>query len=71
MAKMTNPTSSRDGTAQRTLACARCGTTFGCDLGGGCWCMDEAFRVPMPLDGGDCVCPTCLRAMAQSATARS
>jgi hypothetical protein len=32
--------------------------------------MDEAFVLPMPSDGGDCLCPTCLRAMAQTAIAR-
>jgi hypothetical protein len=25
------------------------------------------FRMPMPLDGGDCLCPDCLRKAAASA----
>jgi hypothetical protein len=49
----------------RRLACASCGTEFGCNLSGDCWCGDEAFRMPMPLDGGDCLCPDCLRKLAQ------
>ena len=34
--------------AARRLACARCGTAFDCSLGGGCWCADEPYRLPMP-----------------------
>jgi hypothetical protein len=49
----------------RELACARCGTTFACRPGGGCWCAEEAFRLPVPEAGGDdCLCPACLRALA-------
>jgi hypothetical protein len=49
----------------RQLSCARCGAAFACGSGGkdGCWCMDEASRLPMPAaNAGDCVCPACLRA---------
>jgi hypothetical protein len=54
----------------RQLVCARCGGEFQCGTGGadgGCWCMDEAARLPMPATGsGDCLCPQCLRsALAQ------
>jgi len=53
-------------TPPRTLACARCGAAFACNLAGGCWCADEAFRLPMPTEAGaDCLCPACLRRMAQ------
>ena len=50
----------------RTLACARCGAEFGCTLGGPCWCSDEDFQLPMDAagEGVDCLCPTCLRALA-------
>lgn len=45
-----------------TLRCARCGTEFGCDPAGDCWCKEEAFRVPMPAgDAEACLCPMCLR----------
>jgi hypothetical protein len=37
---------------------------FGCDLSGNCWCDAETFRLPMPVDGEDCLCPDCLRAAA-------
>ena len=50
----------------RRLACARCGAAFDCGSGGSdgaCWCMDEAFRLPMPgAAREDCLCPACLRA---------
>ncbi|WP_458757912.1 cysteine-rich CWC family protein [Afipia sp. TerB] len=60
---MTHP--SPDHTAQpRALACPRCGAAFTCDLSGHCWCMDEAARLPMPAEGEDCLCPSCLRAEA-------
>ncbi len=55
---------------QRQLACARCGTAFKCGTGGSdgaCWCMDEAYRVPMPMDASDCMCPECLRTTARRA----
>ena len=51
----------------RRLACAGCGTEFGCNLSGTCWCMEEAYRLPMPSDGGDCLCPDCLRKAAARA----
>jgi hypothetical protein len=52
---------------RRAVACARCGTVFGCDLGGDCWCAAEPFRLPLPDDAaaGDCLCPDCLRALAR------
>jgi hypothetical protein len=54
--------------APRRLACARCGIEFSCSLAGPCWCSDEAFRLPMPTDGGDCLCPRCLRKLAERHT---
>jgi hypothetical protein len=51
----------------RRLACASCGAEFGCNLSGPCWCMDEAYRLPIPSDGGDCLCPDCLRKAAARA----
>jgi hypothetical protein len=51
----------------RRLACTGCGTEFGCNLSGPCWCMEETFRMPMPMDGGDCLCPDCLRKAAAGA----
>jgi len=48
----------------RRLACARCGTEFGCDLSTECWCHAETARLPMPTAGDDCLCPSCLRAAA-------
>ena len=58
---MTNRTETRPS---RRLACVACGTEFGCNLSGPCWCMEEAYRLPMPLDSGDCLCPDCLRKAA-------
>ena len=51
----------------RRLACAGCGTEFICSLSGPCWCAEEDFRMPMPLDGSDCLCPDCLRKAAARA----
>ena len=55
----------------RHLACARCGTAFQCGTGGSggtCWCTDEAYKMPVPVDTSeDCMCPTCLRAAAAAA----
>jgi hypothetical protein len=49
----------------RRLACARCGAAFDCQLGGGCWCAAEPYRLPLPNDAAqDCLCPACLRAAA-------
>ena len=44
------------------IRCQKCGTEFGCDPLGACWCKDETYRVPMPASPADsCLCPTCLR----------
>lgn len=58
---------------KRKLACNHCGEPFACTLGGPCWCGEEAFRLPLSrvvpaADGGegDCLCPTCLRAYAET-----
>jgi hypothetical protein len=53
--------------ASRRLACTGCGTEFSCSLSRQCWCADEAFRMPMPSDGNDCLCPDCLRKAADRA----
>jgi len=61
------------GTGSRSLTCGRCGASFGCTNDGprgSCWCSDEAFKLPVPLPAGfgpyaDCLCPTCLRAIAE------
>jgi hypothetical protein len=51
----------------RQLACARCGAVFECKLGGGCWCADESYRMPMPEGAAeDCLCPACLRKAAEA-----
>jgi hypothetical protein len=53
----------------RRLACARCGTAFECCASSGaCWCFDEAYRMPMPVDAGEnCLCPKCLHTAAAAA----
>ncbi|QOZ28666.1 hypothetical protein XH93_37770 [Bradyrhizobium sp. CCBAU 51753] len=57
-------TDQNQNTAPRRLACTKCGSEFSCTLGGPCWCSDERFRLPLPTDGGDCLCPSCLRKLA-------
>jgi hypothetical protein len=61
---------SRPLPALRRLICARCGAGFDCRLGGDCWCAAETFRMPMPETGAgeDCLCSTCLRAAASTAS---
>jgi ribosomal protein S14 len=54
---------------RRTLACARCGAEFTCNLHGPCWCSEETVRLPLPTPTGptgfdDCLCRDCLRALA-------
>lgn len=49
----------------RRVACAGCGTEFTCSLSGPCWCAEESVRLPMPVDGGDCLCRECLRKVAR------
>ncbi|MGL4995040.1 MAG: cysteine-rich CWC family protein [Deefgea sp.] len=49
--------------------CQRCGAEFSCGTGGragGCWCMDNPIRLPLPRAGeGDCYCPRCLDQIRQ------
>ncbi|HVX74801.1 MAG TPA: cysteine-rich CWC family protein [Bradyrhizobium sp.] len=47
--------------ASRRLICSGCGAEFSCGLSAACWCADETFRLPMPTDSSDCLCPSCLR----------
>jgi hypothetical protein len=61
-ASMTNP---KQGPASRRLACSACGTAFACSLDGNCWCAEETARLPMPIEGEDCLCPQCLRRAAE------
>ena len=64
-AKSLSPMEAAETRTTRTLACMRCGTAFGCNLGGDCWCADESFRLPLPAGGAeDCLCPDCLRKLA-------
>ncbi|QOZ31728.1 hypothetical protein XH92_08445 [Bradyrhizobium sp. CCBAU 53421] len=58
-------------TSPRRLACTACGSEFSCSPAGSCWCSDESFRLPMPADGGDCLCPACLRKLAEQQAAVS
>jgi hypothetical protein len=52
----------------RRIACGRCGASFDCSLGGGCWCAAEPYRLPMPVaPTEDCLCPACLRQAAAAA----
>ncbi|HSY55423.1 MAG TPA: cysteine-rich CWC family protein [Bradyrhizobium sp.] len=48
----------------RRVICSRCGTEFTCARSGPCWCAEEDVRLPMPLDGEDCLCRECLRSAA-------
>jgi len=36
---------------------------------GACWCKEETVKLPMPVEGEDCLCRDCLRQMAQSCQA--
>jgi hypothetical protein len=53
----------------RRLSCARCGTSFSCDAAGACWCREETVRLPMPSEGQDCLCRTCLTELAAAQAA--
>lgn len=65
---MTNPKEiTLTQSAPRRLACSRCGTEFGCDLSGQCWCAEETAKLPMPFKGEDCLCRECLRKAAAEA----
>ncbi|HEX9361901.1 MAG TPA: hypothetical protein VF922_10085 [Bradyrhizobium sp.] len=55
----------------RRLACSGCGTEFTCTLTATCWCAEEIARLPMPLDGRDCLCRDCLRKMAAGQVSNS
>jgi hypothetical protein len=65
---MTNPTESpsslKEGPSSRRIACSACGTVFACSPDGACWCAEETARLPMPIEGGDCLCRECLRKAA-------
>jgi hypothetical protein len=53
--------------AARLLICARCGAEFACTMSSDCWCADQSVTLPIPDDGGDCLCNDCLRKAAKPA----
>ena len=57
--------------AARRLACSRCGTAFTCGMPGPCWCAEETARLPMPVEGEDCLCRDCLRKAAALAAGKA
>jgi hypothetical protein len=57
-------TNRKETLPSRQVNCSACGTTFGCNPAGPCWCAEETVRLPMPEDGADCLCPACLRRLA-------
>ena len=69
------PTASIDSVQSRLRHVLKTGEgatfEFECGTGGhdgGCWCMDQTSRLPMPSAGSaDCLCPACLHAALQSA----
>ncbi|WP_041359054.1 hypothetical protein [Nitrobacter hamburgensis] len=66
---MTHQTGQQTGQqTARSLVCSGCGTEFGCDPSGNCWCAEETARLPMPTQGGDCLCRECLRKAAGAAS---
>jgi hypothetical protein len=60
-------TNQSENPAARHLTCSGCGTEFICELSGNCWCAEETAKLPMPTEGGDCLCRDCLRKMANAA----
>jgi hypothetical protein len=59
------------------MVCERCRQEFGCSRGRvtDCWCNAETYRLPVPLPPeagtfGDCLCPSCLRAVASALAAK-
>jgi hypothetical protein len=60
-------TNQKGYSSARRLACSRCGTAFSCNPEGDCWCKAETARLPMPVEGEDCLCPECLRKTADQA----
>jgi hypothetical protein len=60
---------------QPTDRCPRCDAAFGCEIAtGNCWCAavtlgaDDLARLAADHDG--CLCPACLRELAQPAGGR-
>jgi len=60
-------TNQKGNSSERRLVCSGCGTEFGCDPEGDCWCKEETARLPMPVEGEDCLCRKCLRKMMHGA----
>jgi hypothetical protein len=57
---------------RRRVVCEGCGTEFHCTGNDrdDCWCAAESYRLPTPLPAPiesftDCLCPSCLRKVAQ------
>lgn len=53
----------RLGGAPELKECSHCRTLFSCGIAGECWC--KSLPPLKPVEGGDCLCPMCLRAAAR------
>jgi hypothetical protein len=50
----------------RRLSCGQCGAVFDCGLSADCWCASVPAKMPVPDEPvQDCLCPDCLRRMAE------
>ncbi|HZR86513.1 MAG TPA: cysteine-rich CWC family protein [Bradyrhizobium sp.] len=58
-------TNRKEFSPQSEIKCSSCGTAFGCNPQGPCWCAEETVRLPMPENGAGCLCPSCLRKLAR------
>jgi hypothetical protein len=67
---MKSASSSDQMSAVRQVRCERCGESFGCGLSKSCWCAQEEFKLPLPTDADDCLCPRCLKEIAAQGEAR-
>ncbi|MCA9471665.1 MAG: cysteine-rich CWC family protein [Nitrospira sp.] len=54
---------------QRQKSCSRCGATFECLSGHGCWCQDVSLTCEhlrwIESHYDNCLCPACLKAVGQ------
>jgi hypothetical protein len=60
---------------EKEKRCSKCGAAFGCGGLPGCWCrdvtLDAAALAALRQAYADCLCPSCLKAVAAASNAAS
>ncbi|MFM7023930.1 MAG: hypothetical protein ACKOXB_13245 [Flavobacteriales bacterium] len=56
-----------DNRKERIKCCSHCNNSFSC-FTKDCWCAELPLVMPLKTDGGNCLCPDCLKKAIEDKT---